>query len=56
VLIEQSKAPFGNALPEGKVVEYGEIIEQAVRPEMQEEVGLKLLDLSFLESEIIIHP
>jgi 8-oxo-dGTP diphosphatase len=44
VLIERGKAPWGKALPGGKV-EYGETVEEAVRREMQEEVGLELFDL-----------
>jgi len=44
VLIERGKAPFGKALPGGKV-EYGESVESAVRREMQEEVNLELQDL-----------
>lgn len=44
VLIERAKAPFGKAIPGGKV-EYGETVETAVRREMQEEVGLELNDL-----------
>lgn len=44
ILIERGKAPFGKALPGGKV-EYGETVEQAVRREMLEEVGVELLDL-----------
>lgn len=44
VLIERGKAPFGKALPGGKV-EYGETVENAVRREMQEEVNLDLQDL-----------
>jgi 8-oxo-dGTP diphosphatase len=44
VLIKRGKAPWGKALPGGKV-EYGETVEEAVRREMQEEVGLELLDL-----------
>jgi 8-oxo-dGTP diphosphatase len=44
VLIERGKAPFGKALPGGKV-EYGETVETAIRREMQEEVHLELLDL-----------
>ena len=44
VLIERGKAPFGKAIPGGKV-EYGETVECAVRREMQEEVHLELYDL-----------
>lgn len=44
VLIERGKAPFGIALPGGKV-EYGETVEQAVRREMMEEVNLELENL-----------
>jgi 8-oxo-dGTP diphosphatase len=44
VLIERGKAPFGKAIPGGKV-EYGETVEQAVRREMKEEVNLELIDL-----------
>lgn len=44
VLIERGKAPFGKAIPGGKV-EYGETVENAVRREMLEEVGLELQDL-----------
>lgn len=44
VLIERGKAPFGKALPGGKV-EYGETVENAVRREMMEEVNLDLCDL-----------
>lgn len=39
VLIERGKAPFGKAIPSGKV-EYGETVENAVRREMMEEVNL----------------
>ncbi len=44
VLIERGKAPWGKALPGGKV-EYGETVEEAVRREMMEEVNLELHDL-----------
>ncbi len=44
VLIEQGKAPFGKAIPGGKV-EYGETVENAIRREMMEEVNLSLNDL-----------
>ena len=44
VLIERGKAPFGKAIPGGKV-EYGETVENAVRREMKEEVNLDLSDL-----------
>lgn len=44
VLIERGKAPFGKALPGGKV-EYGETVENAIRREMMEEVNLELIDL-----------
>ncbi|MDX8431202.1 MAG: NUDIX hydrolase [Candidatus Algichlamydia australiensis] len=44
VLIERGKAPWGKAIPGGKV-EYGETVEEAVRREMMEEVGLELHDL-----------
>lgn len=44
VLIERGKAPFGKAIPGGKV-EYGETVENAVRREMKEEVNLDLNDL-----------
>lgn len=44
VLIERGKAPFGKAIPGGKV-EYGETVENAVRREMREEVNLELSDL-----------
>jgi 8-oxo-dGTP diphosphatase len=41
VLIERGKAPWGKAIPGGKV-EYGETVEEAVRREMMEEVNLEL--------------
>lgn len=44
VLIERGKAPFGKAIPGGKV-EYGETVENAIRREMMEEVNLELNDL-----------
>lgn len=44
VLIERGKAPFGKAIPGGKV-ECGETVENAVRREMMEEVHLDLHDL-----------
>lgn len=44
VLIERGKAPFGKAIPGGKV-EYGETVENAIRREMREEVNLELIDL-----------
>lgn len=44
VLIERGKAPFGKAIPGGKV-EYGETVENAVRREMLEEVNLELAEL-----------
>lgn len=44
VLIERGKAPWGKALPGGKV-ECGETVEEAVRREMMEEVNLDLYDL-----------
>lgn len=44
VLIERGKAPFGKAIPGGKV-EYGETVENAIRREMKEEVNLDLDDL-----------
>lgn len=44
VLIERGKAPWGKAIPGGKV-EYGETVEEAVRREMMEEVNLELADL-----------
>jgi len=44
VLIERGKAPFGKAIPGGKV-EYGETVENAIRREMMEEVNLELQDL-----------
>ncbi len=44
VLIERGKAPWGKALPGGKV-EIGETVEEAIRREMKEEVNLDLDDL-----------
>lgn len=44
VLIERGKAPWGKALPGGKV-EIGETVEEAIRREMLEEVNLELQDL-----------
>lgn len=44
VLIERGKAPWGKAIPGGKV-EYGETVENAIRREMLEEVNLDLFDL-----------
>lgn len=44
VLIERGKAPFGKALPGGKI-EYGETVENGIRREMREEVGLELENL-----------
>ncbi|MBA3958477.1 MAG: NUDIX hydrolase [Parachlamydiaceae bacterium] len=44
VLIERGKAPWGKAIPGGKV-EYGETVENAIRREMMEEVNLELSDL-----------
>lgn len=44
VLIERGKAPFGKAIPGGKV-EYSENVENAIRREMREEVNLELNDL-----------
>lgn len=44
VLIERGKAPFGKAIPGGKV-EYGETVEEAVCREMMEEVNLELSDV-----------
>lgn len=44
ILIERGKAPFGKALPGGKV-EIGETVEEAVRREMDEEVSLALHDV-----------
>jgi 8-oxo-dGTP diphosphatase len=44
ILIERGKAPFGKAIPGGKV-EYGETVESAVRREMSEEVNVELQDL-----------
>ncbi|OJV07490.1 MAG: hypothetical protein BGO14_00210 [Chlamydiales bacterium 38-26] len=44
VLIERGKAPWGKAIPGGKV-EYGETVENAIRREMMEEVNLDLNDL-----------
>lgn len=44
VLIDRGKAPWGKALPGGKV-EYAETVEEAIRREMKEEVNLDLEDL-----------
>ena len=44
VLIERGKAPFGIAIPGGKV-EWGESVEGAVRREMREETNLELTEL-----------
>lgn len=44
VMIERGKAPWGKAIPGGKV-EYGETVENAVRREMMKEVNLDLHDL-----------
>lgn len=44
VLIERGKAPWGKAIPGGKV-EYGETVDTAVKREMMEEVNLELNDL-----------
>ncbi len=37
VLIDRGKAPFGKAIPGGKI-EYGESVENAIRREMREDV------------------
>jgi 8-oxo-dGTP diphosphatase len=44
VLIEGAKAPWGIAIPGGKV-EYGETVENSIRREIWEEVQLELQDL-----------
>lgn len=41
LLIERGKAPFGKAIPGGKV-EYGETVENGIRREMMEEINLDL--------------
>ncbi|MCM8791584.1 MAG: macro domain-containing protein [Candidatus Omnitrophica bacterium] len=44
LLVKRSNPPFGYALP-GGFVHYGETLEEAVIREVEEETGLKILDL-----------
>ena len=49
LLIERSNPPFGLALP-GGFVDYGESLEEAVAREVEEETGLKVVELKQLHT------